>query len=963
MSKNRVPPDKSILKSDSPFTSYSPPIPKEHNPEVEVVGKELFKVPLLTKPSNVSHLHSAQNMKEIIQGKYFDCHIPLMSATVTSELPSFKTQDDGSSVEHYHNFSESIRHDTVFPSPVLPPKHLFPPISKPENSYLKDIHLKIKHLLTIESTLIQPELKFEVSDEAAEFNWLLLSSNDFNLEDLLHRNGQSVTCYGSEFKPTNELEKLLAFHPRWPALKDKLDNGSKFPVAEATEESRLLDLHQAFDRGNHKSALKNEEFLAEAIEKETKKGWLICIPEDKFDKVPNLVISPMGVADQLGVTATGDFAMKRRVTHDLSFPGQYSGESINSRVIKEVLEPCMFGHALVRIIHYIVNTRSRFPNKKIWIRKEDLKSAYRRMHLNAETSFQSAIKIKIRGKWYIFISARLPFGGSPCPNDFCLLSDIMTDTVNDLLDCNEWQWNEIHSSYLAKIPNAIALDESIPYAQARKLSVDLPVEDNGKADVFVDDIISVAPDINDNLQRLRAASCTVLHAFAHKASSSSSSSIKRDNLVADDKNEAEGAPEELKIVLGWTLDSRRLLVKLPFHKWKAWKSQIESALKGSSIDEKTLSSIVGRLENVAVIIKMMGHFLNNLHYLLTQLEKQKYSYHRTKLNNRSRHDLELSLLFLDRAHAGINMNLITFRSPDIIHIGDASEHGMGAFASHGRAWRYLIPENLRGRAHINLLEFLTQVVSIWIDILEKKINPLDCILAMGDSTTAIGWMRRSNFKQSPDDEDEEETTAEWLVKQEVARKLASLVLTSDTVLYHQWFKGCENVVADSLSRDAYFLSNSSHEKFLHSVANSQLPHSFQIKPVPAEICCFITSTLQQLPVKKRRLLPQKPSETALGNAGLFSSKELECSGIRTSKRCPGSQGTSSSPHLPKQSEKPLSLQDIQDYWWKEQSTPPLHTWHRPSGQTTGLTQDWTQMARNVSYFKSNSEDIKMKTGL
>ena len=74
---------------------------------------------------------------------------------------------------------------------------------------------------------------------------------------------------------------------------------------EAIEDSRLLDLHQ-----DHKSALKNEDFLAEATEKETKKGWLICIPEDKFDKVPNLVISPMGVVDQLGVTATGYFAMK-----------------------------------------------------------------------------------------------------------------------------------------------------------------------------------------------------------------------------------------------------------------------------------------------------------------------------------------------------------------------------------------------------------------------------------------------------------------------------------------------------------------------------------------------------------------------------------------------------------------------------------------------------------------------------
>ena len=220
MSKNRVPPDKSILKSDSPFTSYSSPIPKEHNPEVEVVGKEMFKVPLLTKLSNVSHLHSAQNMKEIIHGKYFDCHIPQLLAMVTSKLPSFKTQDNRSSVEHYHIFSQSIRHDTVFPSSVLPPEHLFPPISKLENSYLKGIHLKIKHLLTIESTLIEPELKFEVLDTAAESNWQLLSSNDFNLEDLLHRNGQSVTYYGSEFKSTNDLEKLLAFHPRWPALKD-----------------------------------------------------------------------------------------------------------------------------------------------------------------------------------------------------------------------------------------------------------------------------------------------------------------------------------------------------------------------------------------------------------------------------------------------------------------------------------------------------------------------------------------------------------------------------------------------------------------------------------------------------------------------------------------------------------------------------------------------------------------------
>ena len=328
--------------------------------------------------------------------------------------------------------------------------------------------------------------------------------------------------------------------------------------------------------------------------------------------------------------------------------------------------------------------------------------------------------------------------------------------------------------------------------------MDLPIEDQGKADVFVDDIISVAPDINDNLSRLKAASCTVLHAFAHNASASSSSSIKRDNLIADDKNEAEGAPEENKVVLGWNLDTRRLLVQLPTHKWKAWRSQITIALNSKTIDRKTLESIVGRLENVAIIIKMMGHFLNNIRYLLIQLQKAGKNI-RKRITKRARDDLLLSLSFLDSAHKGINMNLIVLRKPSIIHIGDASEHGMGAYASHGRAWRYLIPNELRGRAHINLLEFLTQVISIWIDIIEGKSKPLDCILCMGDSTTAMGWMRRSNFRESDDTKDDPESSDEWLVKQEIARKLAKLTLDSDTVLYQQWFRGSENVVADSLS--------------------------------------------------------------------------------------------------------------------------------------------------------------------
>ena len=91
----------------------------------------------------------------------------------------------------------------------------------------------------------------------------------------------------------------------------------------------------------------------------------------------------MGVIERLGIAETGEYIPKKRITHDLSWPGQITGESVNSRMDKQQFEPIMFGDCLLRIIHYIVHLRKRYPNKKILIRKEDLKSAYRRMYLAA----------------------------------------------------------------------------------------------------------------------------------------------------------------------------------------------------------------------------------------------------------------------------------------------------------------------------------------------------------------------------------------------------------------------------------------------------------------------------------------------------------------------------------------------------------------------------------------------------
>ena len=70
-----------------------------------------------------------------------------------------------------------------------------------------------------------------------------------------------------------------------------------------------------------------------------------------------------------------------------------------------------------------------------------------------------------------------------------------------------------------------------------------------KAGVFIDDIIKVGVDKGVNLQIILAVTCTIMHAVAHNASSDIF--VPRQNLIADDKNKVEGAPEEVKINCGW----------------------------------------------------------------------------------------------------------------------------------------------------------------------------------------------------------------------------------------------------------------------------------------------------------------------------------------------------------------------------------------------------------------------------
>ena len=274
------------------------------------------------------------------------------------------------------------------------------------------------------------------------------------------------------------------------------------------------------------------------------------------------------------------------------------------------------------------------------------------------------------------------------------------------------------------------------------------------------------------------------------------------------------------------------------------------------------------------------------------------------------------------------MNLLTFRPPDTIHWSDACEYGLGGYSSHGFAWRWKIPHELRHRAHINLLEFLAETICIWVDVLHGRTKQDDCILCFGDSTTAMGWLHRSNFRN--DDESSEIHNA----KTKVARHLATIILNYRIKLYSQWLKGQRNGLADALSRDDSTMSDDELTNHLSASFTSQVPNDFAIHPLPPEIVSFTSNLLSQLPRHQPPLQDTKNLEQEHGIGGSHSPNPYQSTTTLFSHPLPNIIARKSYPSLPSHC-VPHQMEPTEEthQWLKDQSAIPLACWRRPSWKT------------------------------
>ena len=727
------------------------------------------------------------------------------------------------------------------------------------------------------------EFRFELLTEAAAHNWSVLKKCDRSLSRALEAQGGSPLQPGSEFRDLSLLEPILGRHPLWPRFRSILDSGSDWALDPVSDESRLDSVTKSIGRGNHKSARDRPEVLKDQVLDDVTRGFALPLPAKVAPLIPGAEVAPMGLVAQNTISEAGEIMPKDRLTHDQSFEIG-AARSVNNRARMEDHQPVVFGHALRRVIHYIADARHKHPRAPILLQKVDFKAACRRAHLAPST----AVKTITTLDGIALMSLRLTFGGRPCPSEWCNASESAADLARALLQCSDWDLSELHSPQQKHLGRPKVEGDDVPFAPALDMIATLPDNKDGIVEPHIDDLIAAAPDLGDNKDRMSAATLLAIHALGRPVSDSEP--LPRDDLASIKKLLAEGTPSEALCLLGWDADARRLLLRLPWSKHLAWRDDTLRLLRARGATRSELDTLVGRLNHVGCITPAARHFLSRLRDRLWKACRHG----RQRFDSEDAQDLNPWLRFLRRAADGMSMNLLTCRCPTHEHISDACEHGIGGWSSSGRAWRFALPEELWGRFTLNCLEFLAAVIGPWIDHIEGNLPTLSCVLY---STTAEGWLRKSNFVSHG------EKDADVAVKLATARKLADMLIETNTMLHSQWFQGKRNPEADSLSRDAD-LSDADLTKLLLSSPECQLPSNFRIAPLPNEITSWIVSQARTLPVRKQLQRPLPRSTLSRGAAGLSSCSSSGPGTTSSSTRCHPETEQSFSAPLPTPSDRP-----------------------------------------------------------
>jgi hypothetical protein len=166
-----------------------------------------------------------------------------------SDTPDHEVKD---SISRKPIFQQQAQNDKL----VLPAiSALLPPIQPHPLHYSESPDWLIPTIAMIinseQTVLADSPFIFDMKPEAASHNSLVLSSYGNDIGNVINAHQHTFLRYGSEFRSTKLLAKLLMHHPRWIKFKALLDQGSKWPLQPINTDIRKAKNSELLERGNH----------------------------------------------------------------------------------------------------------------------------------------------------------------------------------------------------------------------------------------------------------------------------------------------------------------------------------------------------------------------------------------------------------------------------------------------------------------------------------------------------------------------------------------------------------------------------------------------------------------------------------------------------------------------------------------------------------------------------------------
>ena len=701
----------------------------------------------------------------------------------------------------------------------------------------------------------KPLFTHENTEAAAAHNTKILEDHDWDMEKAVNAVNNTILEPGSEFRPIVDLEEIFKHHEDWSKFKVIATEGVKYKFDESMEydeKTRLADVKHQLKVGNNKSATTEEmaPIIQKNYTKEVERGWMTPFLKSSVENIKKISIIPIGNAKQWTIDMWSNRVIKNRTTHDMSKKFK-SGQSWNGMIDDDQLEPCLFATCLLRYLHRMHDIRLRNPETPIFQGKTDLDSAFRRIHVYIWHSLLATTIVNA----IAYILSRLPFGVSEGPGQHDIPSNMIVDLAQQILDDPTWDPSILHSPHHDKIPMPERLPDNIPFGEAHALSVKMERPTDAYIDGYVDDLMALLLDSGNLSERGRQVVALAIHIFFRPVNENDP--LPREDVLSLRKLLGEGKLEEVKVILGWMVDSRRFTIKLTEDKANAWIKDLDEIIKltkeRKAIGVKTWQSMNGKCNTAAYIHREMRFFLSKMTFC-QRLSVQRGGSAIAPLAVLPQ--LELWKKALTRLSTiGRSINHITFTLPHMFTKQDASKKGLGGFNCTGLGWRFIIPPALENLLHINILEFMAVVITIWLTILAMDIKDRGNgmkILAQTDNTSALGWLKASSKYNKSD-------RVASAIKEAIGQKLAELLMDADLSIYSQHIPGKDNFIADKLSRDT-------HETNIEQLSSIQkqwpelAPDNLRIVDLPPQIISWIQSLweksiqMQVLPEGTRKKL-------------------------------------------------------------------------------------------------------------